>query len=178
MIMFLMFRVMTSKPYLIFDQNGNWLQNNLVDLFRSFLTAFAKLFTTDTTQVMAVFSNLQKSNPNNRHDDFKTTYLGLLKTEHNSGYVHFLRNFDASSVGKDFSSSWKLLNFMYQEYYKNIPFASLEEKDEVYVFNWGYTPENIIRGIEPNSQINAMIAKKDQLKKQKIIEVSDFVSTI
>lgn len=178
MIMFLMFRVMTSKPYLIFDKDGNWLQNNiLVDLFGSFLTNFAQLFITDTKQVMEVFSQLQKRNPNNRHNAFKETYLGLLKHEHNSGYVYFLRNFDESSVGKDFSSSWKLLNFMHQRYYENIDFESLEKQDDVYIFNWGYTPENIIRGIEANSQIKDMIYKKDQLKKQKISEVRTFVNT-
>lgn len=180
MISYFLLRVMVSKPYLVFDKNGNWLQHNiLVDFFESFLTNFEQLFITDITQVMQSFSNLQKSNPPNRRSSFNHLYLLLVKPAHQFvGFPHFLKNFDLSSVGDSFSSSWKLLNFMYERYYANINFKEIEKQDEVYVFNWGYTPKNIIRGIEPNSQIKDMIDQKDQLKKQKIEELRNFVKTI
>jgi hypothetical protein len=188
MISFFLLRVMVSKPYLVFDKNGIWLQNNiLVDFFQFFLTNFAQLFITDITQVMQSFSNLQKSNPQNRRSSFNDLYIQLVKPEHAfvvaqqgriQKFPHFLKNFDLSSVGDSFSSSWKLLNFMYERYYANINFEEIEKQDEVYVFNWGYTPENIIRGIEPNSQIKDMIDQKDHLKKQKIGEVRNFIQNI
>lgn len=178
MLSFFLWRIMVSKPYLVFDKNNNWLNNILVDLFWFFLINFSQLFITDIKKVFDTFSNIQKSNPPNRSETFKQAYLDLVKPEYNSGYVWFLKKFYPPFVGTDFQNSYNLLKFMYKRYYSNIDFASLEQKDEVYIFNWGYTPDNIIRGIEPNAQIKDMIKQKNQLKKQKITEVRNFVSGI
>jgi hypothetical protein len=181
MLSYFLWRIMVSKPYLVFDKNNNWIQNNiLVDLFWSFLRNFSKLFITHTQNIFNAFSKLQKSNPPNRGIAFKQTYLDLVKPKHKqlSGYIWYLRDFHLSSVGTDFQSSYNLLKFMYKKYYSKIDFAKLEQQDEVYIFNWGYTPDNIIRGIEPNAQIKDMIKQKNERKQQKINEVRDFVSNI
>lgn len=176
---YFLWRIIVSKPYLVFDKNNNWIKNNiLVDLFWSFLSNFKKLYTTKPQNIFNALSNVQKSNPSNRKNAFKQAYLNVVNPKYNSGYVWFTKDFYPNSVGKDFQSSYNLLRFMYKRYYSKIDFTTLETKDEVYIFNWGYTPDNIIRGIEPNAQIKDMIKQKNQLKQQKIAEVRDFVDKI
>ena len=164
-------QLLTSNRDVII-KNGVWADNLLVTMFHAFLRAFSPMWI-NVEQFIQDLPNVYIPNYGAAREYFSSATIQQLN------YPHYLPEaFQFDKVGDDFSSSLKVVNWLYQTYYSRIDYESLAEAPNTYVFNWGVLPDGVLMGVQPTELVNAYIEQEKRVTAQRSHVVRGFLGAI
>jgi hypothetical protein len=177
MTMFMIYNVLIFKPHLLV-RNGQWLKNDLVELFRKTVEAYRELWMVSPSTVMATFLTASQA-PTNRPQTLDGSIHNLIKPQYRTAtFRHLSKDFPLDAVAPDFMGAEQVVTWLYNKHYRKLNLEALLPDDDVYVFNWGQVPTGMLMGIQPTPEITAMHEDKIRNKAQHIGLVQQYVERL
>lgn len=174
MTMFILYNVLLFKPHLVI-RDGQWIANDLVGLFYKTVQAYGELWLVSPDEVMNAFLTASQARVN-RPGVLDTSILDLIKPQYRSAtFKHLSKDFPIASVTPDFLGAERVVEWLYTHHYQALNLEQLMRQDNVYVFNWGDIPPDMLMGIQPTPEIVAMHQQKILSKAQHIGVVQEYV---
>ena len=173
--------ILTYKPYLLIEKStSNWKQNNLYRLFKKFIEAYEKMWKITPEQFLTtlLITAIQ------RDQNFEEVIYKNIKSEYKNtqrdiwAWKYLNPKFTPNLVHSNFNGSLNVCYWITNKITNQGKLQQIEKLDTTYVFNWGNIPIGIMDGIQPNAEIKALIKTGQDLKKQQIIDMKNFIKKL
>ena len=111
-----------------------------------------------------IYKNIKSEYKNTQRDVWAWKYLNP--------------KFTPNLVHSNFNGSLNVCYWITNKITNQGKLQQIEKLDTTYVFNWGNIPIGIMDGIQPNAEIKALIKTGQDLKKQQIIDMKNFIKKL
>lgn len=174
--------ILMYKPYLLFDDKGDYYPDNpLLSIFHKTLTFYGKLYNVSADQI---FNNIQYLNRDNsqinNYKKYEEYFKSITKREYKSSfkYLHkdFLQNAD-SLKNENFYGAGRVAQWMFENHYRNKDLITYLSNPTTIVFNWGFVPDGVLQGPQPPKEVYSIIENNKNKKREEINKIK-LVNTI
>jgi hypothetical protein len=151
-----------------------WNDNRLVHLFYKYIQSYGYLFTISSDEIMhnlLVYLFNYYPITIELYINFFSSFIKPEFKLQNSQYIS--RSFNRDNIPEDFRGSYAVMEWMKNNFYQDIKID-----ENTYIFNWGYVPDDIIHGVQPNKQIEVINQSYNSRIKQQVDLVKQFMKKV